>query len=103
MYYINIVAWLGITNTKCKYNGLNHEMSSALNTNYIIPAGMVYTSWDLTTLFLYIYKIISFRKMTQDNNQRNIFRRIKYILNRIIILTILYEIGVVLDIICIMI
>ena len=51
-----------------------------------------YYAWDLTVLFLYIYKVIQVHIFTNFNDDL-IYKRIRFILKKIIFLTILYEIG----------
>ena len=46
---------------------------------------VVYLSWDLTTSFLYVYKVLSFRKYKEQNE--NIHHRIMFILKQVVILT----------------
>eukprot|EP01084_Bolivina_argentea_P261225 441352_1 len=54
--------------------------------------------WDLTTLALYIIKLLSFQNIESNQRTRDGYNRILCGLNRIIILTVLYEIT---SIICI--
>ena len=72
----------------------------------------IYFAWDLSTLFLYIYKIQSFKKVyskktdiagihkvhNTENTQKSeiIYNRINNIMNRVLIITIFYEITVLL-------
>eukprot|EP01084_Bolivina_argentea_P137213 241661_1 len=65
-------------------------------TNIIVDVfvGCVFTYmlWDFTTLSLYIFKLISFSRFKKDIK---VYQRIKGILMKIIILTMVYEIAVI--------
>eukprot|EP01084_Bolivina_argentea_P139595 245562_1 len=52
-------------------------------------SSLVLLCWDLFTLFLYIYKVISFRKYKQKNAK--VHERIMNILYRILLITVMYE------------
>ena len=58
---------------------------------------MVYLVWDIITFSLYIIKRIQFRNWQKRNNAFQ-WDRVKNTLNRIIILTILYELAVIANI-----
>jgi len=52
---------------------------------------ILYLLWDFTTLMLYIIKVFSFRKYKQTQNKQ-IYNRVQFILKKVVILTVLYEI-----------
>ena len=94
----------GITvNGKYKYIAPN--VRDAPNANIWINFSMlVYILWDFLTLLLYICKVLSFRRFNTERN-KEIYLRIMFILKKVVILTVLYEIpctwctlsGMVLD------
>eukprot|EP01084_Bolivina_argentea_P215229 365399_1 len=97
LFYGIIMAFPDFTLSKCgwdgnhdfyehKWNPLNIMHTKSMRTGI---AGIVFTLWDLTTLSMYIYKVRSFKIITSESTIHN---RIEYILNRIILLTVLYEI-----------
>ena len=55
---------------------------------------IVYILWDIATLSLYIFKILSFRRFKQQNEE--VYNRIMFILKKVVILTMMYEILCVL-------
>ena len=70
------------------------QMIYAPNMEYWINIGMtIYLLWDITTLSLYVFKVLSFKKFKNENI--TIHNRIMSILKQIVILTILYEIGAI--------
>eukprot|EP01084_Bolivina_argentea_P059256 108167_1 len=81
------------------YCGVNqHIVYIETNANYryhplygIITGiyAFIYLLWDFMTLSLYIIKVISFRKYKSENI--DVYKRIMSILNRILILTIFYQ------------
>ena len=58
---------------------------------------VVWALWDLLTLFLYLVKMISFRRY--KTSQPKIYRRITSILFKIFILTVFYEITTIMSIV----
>ncbi len=93
--YIVVYVWLTTTPYHCGINNkyqLVVEYSSMFSLYPFMTAigTIVYILWDLTTLFLYILKVLSFKRYKTEN--KNIYNRIMSILNRILILTITYEI-----------
>ena len=63
---------------------LNHIIQETITFSYL-----VYLLWDITTLILYIIKIITFRKYGDEN--KHVYNQIMKILTRVLILTIMYE------------
>eukprot|EP01084_Bolivina_argentea_P148921 260258_1 len=79
-----------------KYQGVQMYSASAYHpTTFIgVPTvGIIYLLWDFTTLLLYVAKVRSFRKYKTE--QIDVYRRIMAILNKILILTFVYEIMVI--------
>eukprot|EP01084_Bolivina_argentea_P259433 437740_1 len=62
-----------------------------LFTPWYTISSLIYLLWDMITLILYTNKVISFRKY--KSQQIEVFNRIMAILNRILILTLFYEIA----------
>eukprot|EP01084_Bolivina_argentea_P059824 109283_1 len=62
------------------------------STSRVVVNGIIYQLWDLYTLFLYARQVLSFRKIYTKDNNNKIYARIMSILQRILILTLFYEI-----------
>ena len=63
------------------------------NAQYGFFAMLIYTLWDISTLLLYVFKVISFKTSIGARNPDSmIVKKIQSILTRIIICTVLYEI-----------
>ena len=63
-------------------------------TIWFIVSSIGYYGWDLTVLLMYVYKICVLKKVNFSNaNDKDIsvIKRINYVLNKIIILTLCYE------------
>eukprot|EP01084_Bolivina_argentea_P104056 186369_1 len=58
-----------------------------------LSVGVSFLFWDLCTLFLYICKVNSFQKY--KNTEPTVYKRIMRILNKITILTLFYQISIV--------
>ena len=78
----------GITD---KYQWISPYSRDAPNVGLWINISMgVYIIWDFATLSLYIIKVLSFRRFKQQNEE--VYNRIMFILKKVVILTVLYEI-----------
>lgn len=69
---------------------------------YLVTSSLVYFGWDWLVLSLYIIKIIQIKnKKTSSNDKNNtiVTKRIAIILHKIVLLTIIYEITGMLEII----
>ena len=84
--------------SKCGINNKFQFYSHGLdlvNTNvpslYTVGVGLCFFGWDLFTLYLYILKIRTFRVYKDD--APNVYKRIKSILQKIFILTVLYQLS----------
>ena len=115
MIPIQIYPWLWIDElcgsnltqtTNNKYSWISPYVRDAPNVGLWININMViYILWDFTTLSLYVLKVYSFRRYKQQNKE--VYNRIMFILKKVVILTLLYEIpaiwsmisGTVLDIV----
>eukprot|EP01084_Bolivina_argentea_P045124 83056_1 len=101
-YFIMIFSifypWIVRRINKC---GINSRVEYYRNGSYVVHNGslafvafiLINVLWDFTTLMLYVIKVASFRKLKTD--QKHVYERIKSILNRIILLTLLYELTIV--------
>ena len=88
-----------LINSKCVYTSLElrfYPISIAINENLVIwhlIIGILHSVWDLITLALYIFKI---RAITSYKNiDESVFNRILNILQKITILTLFYEIHII--------
>eukprot|EP01084_Bolivina_argentea_P085114 153841_1 len=69
-----------------RYSDSEYSQISAIFLTIIM---VIWIACDLINLFLYIFKVISFRKYKSE--QPSVYNRIMSILNRVVILTLLYE------------
>eukprot|EP01084_Bolivina_argentea_P150975 263579_1 len=97
MIYLLAFMWFDFVKLKCKWD---------VNFNYtetywrylkndpfrIALPGVIIYVWDIITLILYVTKTISFRfnKKEMIEKQMHVWKRIKFILNRVILLTLCY-------------
>ena len=51
-----------------------------------------YYAWDLAVLLMYIHKVCVFKRVSDKNMDKQMMKRINYVLSKIIILTLSYEI-----------
>ena len=75
------------------FGGNMDEQIEQFSQYFAVITGIA-SMWDITTLLLYSYKIRSFRKTTAFS-QDAVWRNIMFILQRIIILTLFYQITLV--------
>ena len=76
------------------FGGNLDEQNEQFAQYFVIITGII-TMWDITTLVLYSYKIKSFRKASGLSHDA-VWRKIMFILQRIIILTLFYQISMIL-------
>ena len=57
---------------------------------WVIAVGLIYIAWDISTLFLYYFKIRAFRDIIKNKNE-SIYKRVVTILYKIFIMTMFYE------------
>ena len=85
-----IFAWLS-TKSSLDNSGFCRFRATALFWS-IVAIPFVYYVWDWTILGMYVYKIRQFNKLSQDSNKKKVFKRVKYILSKIILLTLFVEV-----------
>ena len=79
-------------NDKYQYYPLpDFQQTDQITSNWRNATGIILIIWDITTLWLYTYKVIQFR--LKSKIQLQIKKRFMSILNRILILTLCYESG----------
>ena len=76
------------------FGGNLDEQNEQFSLYFAVIIGIA-SMWDITTLLLYSYKIKSFRKVT-SLSQDAVWRKIMFILQRIIIITLFYQISMIL-------
>ena len=90
---ILIQAWISVWSFY-EISYFKNEYCTATVTDFgkiwLLITFIVYYIWDLTILSLYVHKIWSFKKAKDVD--KGVSKRINYVLSKIIILTILYEI-----------
>ena len=104
IYVYIILLFAGIDDTslfvsECGFNDKYEFFSyptQLFDGRYIFPwsyygvSKLGIVAWDLLTLFLYVFKIWTFKRYTK--NEQNVYKRIMSILHKIFILTIFYEV-----------
>eukprot|EP01084_Bolivina_argentea_P309689 535732_1 len=93
-FQVWIVVWF-VFSVKLTASNYCFSTITSFGVNWFLFGALLYYPWDLIVLLLYIVKIcaIKRRKYSNEHNDtdRSIIKRINYILTKIIILTILYE------------
>ena len=102
---INLLSGIIILKSQCHINTKNLEFEyKSINPSEFIDytppdisvflVAFVYICWDTSTLLLYIFKIRSFKRVYKET-QPNVYQRILSILYKIVILTLFYQIELV--------
>ena len=85
---------------KVRLGGNNCEIIQPYPHLYVqLISATIYALWDITTLTLYIIKIREFNRFCQDIHKSVITERIRFILNKIVILSLSVEISIVVSIV----
>ena len=94
LYPYSILSTCGITK-ELEYYAASFQFISIgdgfIKRAIIIAVGVLFVTWDITTLYLYIYKIHLFRSELKSKHGDNVYKRIILILHKIVILTIFYQ------------
>eukprot|EP01084_Bolivina_argentea_P287002 492429_1 len=83
------ILFIEVTQYGTFWRGCVSRFEQIAAVQYSLMIG-VYVIWDWSTLFLYFYKISQFRKKSNEKSEV-VFMRVKAILNRVVLLTILAE------------
>ena len=95
-----IAPWVTFYYTYKLECGLNHKYQYYSTNSYGLANARIwgqisitcFISWDVMTLLLYAIKVIQFRcKHDEQTSSKDAIQRIMSILNRILVLTILYQ------------